>query len=65
MDYRSYYMHYECGTLIYKHKVLAEMKKDYLETLKQCQQITPEIQAQTSIFKEIAQAILNLFSPLM
>ncbi len=65
MDYRSYYMHYECGILIYKHKVLKEMKKDYLETLHQCELITKEKIDQTSWFKKVAQAILNLFSPLM
>ncbi len=65
MDYRSYYMHYECGTLIYKDKILDAMKGDYLQTLDSCQQITLEDCKKTFILIRMVRAILNLFAPIM
>lgn len=65
MDYRSYYMHYECGVLMYQHPVLKDMKRDYLLTLEECVLITEENLKKTPFLKIVLQAILNLFSPLM
>ncbi|MFV0480069.1 MAG: cardiolipin synthase [Anaerorhabdus sp.] len=65
MDYRSYYLHYECGVIVYKDQVLSEMKNDYVQTLAQCQEITKEDMEKTSFGKKLVQALLNLFSPLM
>ncbi|MFV0379431.1 MAG: cardiolipin synthase [Anaerorhabdus sp.] len=65
MDYRSYYMHYECGTLIYKHKILKTMKRDFLDTLEVSNKINIDDVDKTSIFKKVAQALLSLFSSLM
>lgn len=65
MDYRSYYLHYECGALLYKGKVINDMKIDYLKTLECCQEISLEDCKKTFVVKRLVQAILNLFSPMM
>lgn len=65
MDYRSYYLHYECGALLYKGKVIADMKSDYLKTLECCREVTLDDCKKTFVLKRIVQAILNLFSPMM
>ena len=42
MDYRSYYLHYECGVWFYRSKVVMDVKRDYLETLSNSHQVTLE-----------------------
>lgn len=64
MDYRSYYLHYECGVLFYKSSLIKTMKEDYLETLKISQEITMEDCQKVNVFERILRALLNLFSPL-
>lgn len=65
MDYRSYYLHYECGVLLYNCKTLKTMKEDFLQTLNVCVEITKEDCKNTFFLKKIIQAMLNFFAPLM
>lgn len=65
MDYRSYYLHYEDGVLLYKCKALQDMMKDYLETLELSQEITLEDCRKTKLPIQLFHAILNVLSPLM
>ena len=65
MDYRSYYLHYECGVWFYRSKVVMDVKKDYLETLEKSHLVTLEECKQVRLPVRIMRAILNLFSPMM
>lgn len=65
MDYRSYYLHYECGVWFYKSSLIPQMKEDYLKTLKQAQEITYETCMKVKLPVRIVRALLNLLSPLM
>ena len=65
MDYRSYYLHYECGVWFYRSKVVMDVKRDYLETLSKSHQVTLEECRQVRLPIHIMRAILNLFSPMM
>lgn len=65
MDFRSYYLHYECGIWFYKSSLIADIKKDYLETLKESEQITYEMCRKEHLPIRILRAILNIFAPLM
>jgi len=42
MDYRSFYHHFECGTLLYKTSVSASLKEDMLEVFEVCEEVTPQ-----------------------
>ena len=64
MDYRSLYLHFECGCYFEKVDVIKDIKKDVDETLKKCDLIKKEDQ-KMNIFKAFIQSILRLFSPLM
>ena len=33
LDFRSLYLHYECGALLYEAKAVMEVKEDFLQTL--------------------------------
>ncbi len=64
LDFRSLYLHFECGTLLFGSTAVMEVKKDFLDTLKICQPIT-EKDCQTNLFIGLFQDILRLFAPLM
>lgn len=40
LDYRSLYHHFECATYMYDVDCIPEIEKDFMETLKKCEQIT-------------------------
>lgn len=65
MDYRSFYLHYECGAFIIDPKVMLTIKEDILTTLGNCKQITYEEWQKRPLKNKLIQPILMLFSPLM
>ncbi|WP_455714917.1 cardiolipin synthase [Anaerosporobacter sp.] len=64
MDYRSLYLHFECGVFLYNSKVVRQVKEDALETFKVCKEITEE-NCHKGLPMRLAQAVLRLFAPLM
>ena len=64
-DYRSYYLHFECGVLAYKSSIIRDMKQDYIETLKDCREVTLDDCRKTPAAVRLIRAILNLFAPMM
>ncbi len=65
LDYRSLYLHFECGVWMYKTDSIREMKKDFLETLSKCTQITLEQCRRTKWYVRWIRSILRAFAPLM
>lgn len=65
MDYRSYYLHYECGVWFYKSSLIKDMKKDYLDTLKVSYEVTLEDCKKVKLPVRILRSLLNLLSPLL
>jgi len=64
LDFRSLYLHFECGVWMYKSKAVMQLKEDFLNTLDQCQPIT-EKDCHCNVFMRQFQEILRLFAPLM
>lgn len=65
MDFRSYYMHFECGILFIESKVISDLKNDFLQTQKQCIEITMEDCLRVPTLRRWGRAILNLFSAIL
>lgn len=65
LDFRSLYLHFECGVWMYKTPIVADIKNDFLETVKQCTEITPEYLSSVPWYKRFIQAILKIFGPMM
>lgn len=66
LDYRSLYLHFECGMWMAYTSAVSALKEDFLETLTRCEQITLETPfLKLSGFQRLIAAILRLFSPLM
>ena len=64
LDYRSLYLHFECGIYIYESKVIEEIKKDALDTMEKSHLVS-EKECDFGFIKSIFQAILKLVAPLM
>lgn len=65
MDFRSYYMHFECGILFIKSKAVLQVRDDFLVTQAECVEITLEQVQKVNVFVKIIRAILNMFSALL
>jgi len=64
LDFRSLYLHFECGVVIYSNETVIPVKEDFLSTLPVCKAITKKDCA-SSIFQRIIPDILRVFAPVM
>ncbi len=65
MDYRSYYLHFENGVLLYKAKSIYNARDNFLAALKEAHEVTYEENSNTNIVVKLIQALLNIFIPLV
>ncbi len=64
-DYRSLYLHFECGVLIYNSHVIEEIRDDFKKTVSESRLITAEDCNKVPLRTRILRSILRLFAPLM
>lgn len=66
MDYRSLYLHFECGTYMYKADAIKDIKTDFFETFKKSTEVhIKNKRFRKNHFGSFFQHILRLFAPLM
>ncbi|MBE5906840.1 MAG: cardiolipin synthase [Lachnospiraceae bacterium] len=65
LDYRSLYMHFECGVWMYGTWEVGQIKQDALETFRISKEITYAHEAARSKIVKTLQGILRLFAPIM
>lgn len=65
LDYRSLFLHFECGCYFYKSPVVFQVEEDVKETLKKCCEITLKDCKSLNPLKKGAGFVLRLFAPLM
>lgn len=64
LDFRSLYLHFECGVCLYGTSTVADIKNNFIKTLDACKEITLQ-DCKCSAFIRILQEILRVFAPLM
>ncbi|MGE5544073.1 MAG: phospholipase D-like domain-containing protein, partial [Bacillota bacterium] len=65
LDYRSLYLHFECGVWLYRCGCILDIKNDFEDTLKVCQEITLDDIRKIHPAKTMLMSVLRLFAPLM
>lgn len=65
MDYRSFYLHFECGVCFFRSSVVQDVRADIEHTLTQCFEIPKDYIRHVRLWKRIVRAFLRLFSPMM
>lgn len=65
LDFRSLYLHFECGTFVYDSTAVTELYSDYMETLKDAVEVDDEFIRKIPWYIKLLQAVLRLFAPLL
>lgn len=65
LDYRSLYLHFECGAFLYRVQEIARIEEDFQNTLAKCQQITLENYKKGTLFLRMQGWLLKVLAPLM
>lgn len=65
LDWRSLYLHFECGCLMYKTNCIKHIKGDFDKTFKQSHLITPDDIKKRSFLSRLAGFLLKAAAPLM
>ncbi|MEY8390806.1 cardiolipin synthase [Lachnospiraceae bacterium] len=65
MDYRSLYLHFECGVFMYKTSAVAEVKKDMLQTMAESEEINMEFCQKRPAAIRTFLGVVRLFAPLL
>ena len=65
LDYRSLYLHFECGVFMYRSQAVMQIKQDALDTISRSNEISLEFCKNRNIAIRAVQSVLRLFAPLM
>lgn len=65
LDYRSLYLHFECGVWLYQSEAVMQLKKDMVQTFACSHQILLEQWKEPRLPIRIVQTVMKLFAPLL
>ena len=65
MDYRSLYLHFECGVWMYQSSAVQEVKEDMLQTMAESEEINMEFCRKRPEAIRPFLGVVRLFAPLM
>lgn len=65
LDYRSLYLHFECGAFLFDLPVIQEIEQDFQKTLADSQEVTMADYRRGSLLQKICGKALKLLAPLM
>ena len=65
LDYRSFFHHFECGAFIHVAPVIADIKTDFEETLRDCTRMTPSNYKSLPKRIRFLGRIFRIFAPLI
>lgn len=65
LDYRSLYLHFECGCFIYNNAEIDKIERDFQQTLARCHKVTLIEVKERTLLTKIAGQVLRLIAPLM
>lgn len=65
MDFRSLYLHFECGVWMYDNSVIREISGDFKETLRKCRELSVDEYKRLYWYQRIWRALLRFLSPLL
>lgn len=65
LDYRSLYHHYECAAYMYQTECIADIERDFKETLEMCTRITKDSVKKEKLMTKVVGWVLKVVAPLM
>lgn len=64
LDFRSLYLHFECGVIMYGSSAVAQVRDDFTSMLSVCHEIT-EKDCRSGLITAVLQSVLRLIAPLL
>jgi len=64
LDFRSLYLHFECGVIVYRGESIRAVKEDFLRTVPISHEITLR-ECSRNVFQRVFSDVLRIFAPLM
>ncbi|SCH01906.1 Cardiolipin synthase [uncultured Ruminococcus sp.] len=64
-DFRSFYLHFECGVFLFRASTVLDVRNDFLQTQQLSEEITENDCEKVKLPVRILRALLRVFSPLM
>lgn len=64
-DYRSLFLHFECGVWMYNCAAIQDIRSDFDATLAECEEMDYQESMKISGFRRMARAVLNMLAPLL
>lgn len=65
LDYRSLYLHFECGAVIYDRENAETVREDFLHTLTECIEINLKNLPVNSLIQSLVLRLIRVFEPLL
>lgn len=65
LDFRSLYLHFECGVWMYETKAVLQVKEDFIETFSVSEEVTLDFCRNRALPVRMIQSILRLTAPLL
>ena len=65
LDYRSLYHHFECAAFLYQTDCIADIERDFQDTLARCRAVTAESIRNEKLFYRLVGPLLKFIAPLM
>jgi len=65
LDYRSLYHHFECATYMYKTDCIADIERDFQNTLEMCSAVTTDSIKNEKMSYKLIGGLAKMISPLM
>lgn len=65
LDYRSLYHHFECAVYLYRNEAVADVERDFQETMSKCIPVTMEYYKKIPARKRLQGRVMRLVGPLM
>lgn len=65
LDYRSLYLHFECGAFIYNNPVVRTIEADFQKTLKMCHKVSVLDVNNRTVMEKMTGYLLRIIAPLM
>lgn len=65
LDYRSLYLHYECGVWLFHTQSVLSAKRDFMTTLASSRRFTEEDCHRIPLYKRLLGSLLRAFAPLL
>ena len=65
LDFRSLYLHYECGCVLYKKDGIADIRQDFKETFEKCIAVDKNYYETIPLWQRAAGRLLRIFGPIL